>query len=210
LLYATLTPVGVTDLYVGDSIITGEYTLYDDMSWLPDSVISFVIMCEGNSYVNDPTIKEESRMGITNHAYKAYFGRIDSKSIVNLKKHEAVEIYKYMFWDRNNLDSLVTRGYNASASILMDSEVNIGPYRANKMFQRILGMPESKRTGRIDSLTLLYLDSSELTDEEIYNKMRYTRKTYYKNLVVYNDVYSKYEDGWLNRLDSMDVFISMI
>ena len=172
-----------------------------------DNIVEFVIQREGHRYVNDKSINEESKMGITNHAYKDYYGKVNKYSIINLKKDQAIAIYRELFWVRNSLDSVVDKGYPSTAVALMDSEVNLGPYRANIMFQRSLSMPRKYQNGRIDSTTLSYLSESDIPDSVLYKGIIRQRRSFYKRLIEKDTVYIKYGDGWNNRLDSIVKFV---
>jgi len=175
-----------------------------------DTVIEFVIRNEGHSYVYDASINEESKMGITSHTFKRYYGYIKPESIKMLTKKQAILIYKKFFWDANNLDDIVELGYMKTVTTLMDSEVNLGSYRANKMFQEILGMPLHKRNGIIDDATIMYIKSCNIDDDELYTRLIKKRKDYYTRLVTTKPVYSKYKHGWFNRLDSIVSFVKEV
>lgn len=197
--------------------VIGNDPWYDDMSFVVDevepvfdSVIPFVLEHEGSRFVRDTTINEVSRRGITLTTYKQYYGKGDINSIRNLTEEQATAIYKKLFWENHSLDSIVAIGYPKTAIVLMDSQINIGPHRANKFLQRIVAVPYEKRTGRIDSLTLDYIDFVDMSDEDLAKSLIRERRSYYSRLVAKNDVYSKYHRGWNNRLNSMSRFIKEI
>ncbi len=175
-----------------------------------DEVIEEVIKHEGDRFVHDTTINEVSRMGITLSTYRSFYGKGNNNSIRNITKEQATAIYKKLFWDANDLDSIVGLGYSRTATVLMDSEVNIGPYRANKFFQRVLDMPREHQTGVIDSMTLSCLKESVMTDEILYKSLILKRRNYYSRLVQKNAVYAKYHKGWNNRLDNISEFAEEI
>lgn len=172
-----------------------------------DVVIEFVLKHEGDRYVHDLSINEVSRMGITLATYRHYYGKGNSNSIKNITKEEATEIYKNLFWKANNLDSISNIGFTKTAIALMDSEVNIGPNRANKYLQRIIGV---KRTGVIDDDTLSKLRDTKITDDDLCSTLIQTRKNFYARLVARDTVYVKYHKGWNNRLDDMKDFVEEI
>jgi len=175
-----------------------------------NTIVNFVIAREGTAYVRDYSINEESRMGITTHTYKRYYGHINSSSIKNLTKDQAVAIYKKFYWDANNLDKIAKLGYTKTVATLMDSEVNLGSSRANKMLQKIIGMPYNERNGIIDDNTLSYIKKSDINDDSLYIKLIFARKTYYTRLVHKRPVFSKYKTGWFNRLDSIVTFVKEV
>ena len=175
-----------------------------------DTIIPFVLKHEGSRFVHDKTIKEVSRRGITLSTYRSFYGKGNMNSIRYLSEEKAKSIYRKLFWSNNNLDSIVAIGYPKTAAVLMDSEINIGPNRANKFLQRIIALPYGKRTGRIDSLTLEYIRILDMTDERLANALLSKRRYYYARLVKKNDVYAKYHRGWNRRLNSMSKFIEEI
>lgn len=189
---------------------TIDSSLVDKTTWAFDSIVEFVIEREGRAYVRDISINEESRMGITKHTYKSYYGSVNNHSIINLQKNQAIAIYRHLFWNRNSLDSLVSRNYINTAVALMDSDVNLGSHRGNIILQRVIGMPYEKRTGRVDSLTLSYLDNCGISDNKLYKKMIRERRSFYSKLVSKDTVYAKYEKGWNNRLDHIEVFVETL
>lgn len=173
-----------------------------------DSIITMVLHHEGSRFVHDTAINEVSRRGITLAVYRQYYGHGDYNSIRNLTEQQAKDIYESLFWDANNLDSLVLIGYPKTAAVLLDSEVNVGPNRANKYFQRSLGM--TNVNGLIDSTTLAYLRESELTDEALSQCIINTRRRFYDRLVANRPVFQRYHRGWNNRLNSMEEFVANI
>lgn len=188
-------------IYNDKTIDTNDTTIYTISGF--DIVIPFVLEHEGDRFVRDTSINEVSRRGITLTTYKQYFGRGNIQSIRNITIDEASEIYKNLFWDANNLDSIVDIGYLRTAIVLMDSEINLGSHRANKFLQSLIG---ADITGVIDEQTLSHLNSSELTDSELYIKLIYKRRQYYSQLIARREVFRKYRNGWNNRLDDICVF----
>jgi len=168
-----------------------------------DIIIPFVLEHEGTAYVHDTSINEVSRRGITLTTYRHYFGKGDKNSIKNITVEEASEIYEHLFWNANKLDSIVHIGYLSTSIVLMDSEVNLGSSRANKFLQRIIG---ANPTGHIDEQTLIKLRSSTLTDLELCTRLISKRRAYYSQLVARRSVFSKYYNGWNNRLDDIYAF----
>lgn len=73
-----------------------------------DTVIPFILKHEGSAFVRDMNINEVSRRGITLDTYRQYYGKGNMNSIRNLTEEQATAIYKKLFWDNNNLDSVVT------------------------------------------------------------------------------------------------------
>jgi len=196
------------------SIYNNEYrnSIYDLMliDVVPDMfdvVIEFVLKHEGDRYVYDISINEVSRRGITLETYRHYYGRGDNNSIKNITIAEAKEIYKNLFWKANKLDSISKIGFTKTAIALMDSEVNIGPSRANKYLQYVIG---AKPTGVIDKGTLTKLHETKMTDDKMCASLIYMRKRFYARLVAKNSVYSKYHRGWNNRLNDMSDFVEEI
>ena len=178
----------------------------DTVAWF-NKAIPFVLKHEGDKFVNDTAINEVSRRGITFSTYKRHYGRGTWNSIVNLTEDEATEIYKSLFWDENNLDSITSLGFVSTAIVLMDSEINLGSYRANKFFQDIIGVPREDRNGKIDEKTLMVLKDTKMSDKEVYKKLIAYRRNYYSRLVKKREVFSKYHKGWNNRLDAMLAYV---
>ena len=189
------------------AVIQSEVTSIVRTDAIFDSIVEFVIQREGLAYVNDPDINEESRMGITNHTYKRYYGSVNRNSIRNLKKEQAIAIYKKFYWEENNLDTLVQLGFHKTATALMDSEVNLGSYRANKMLQEVIGMERKSRNGKIDDATISAIVESKKSDQYMCSQLISKRRFFYVRLVQRKPVFKKYEKGWNNRLDSIGVFV---
>jgi len=177
---------------------------------IENMVISFVLLREGNKYVNDENIGEVSRMGITKETYEMFYGKATNDDIKNITIDIAYDIYSKIYWKGNKLDSLSSKGYVKTSAVLMDSGVNLGKYRANKFFQEIIGMDVGSRSGYIDDKTLSHLNTVELTDEEIALKLIHRRKMFYQSLIIKNSNYIVYENGWYNRLDSVEILISSL
>lgn len=173
-------------------------------------VIPVILKNEGSSYVEDKSINEISKMGITLSAYRAYYKKGNKNSIKNLTSEQARCIYRKLFWEKNKLDSISSIGFPKTATVLFDSEINIGPTRANKYLQRSLGMPSKFCTGRIGEQTLGYLRVTKLTDDELCSKILSKRKLYYSRLVKRNAVYAKYHKGWNRRLRHMAKFVKEV
>jgi lysozyme family protein len=189
---------------------TDIFYFVKDVGPLFDSIMSMVLHHEGDRFVYDRDINEISRRGITLQTYQQYYGSGNSNSIRNLSEEQAMEIYKSLFWSYHNLDSIAMIGFPKTAAVLMDSQVNIGPYRANKYLQRKLGVSYSERTGRIDSLTISIIKETEISDEELSQSILNQRRYYYSQLVERKPVYQKFYNGWNNRIDSMERFIKSI
>lgn len=202
---------------IGDTI--GDFQWYDenimigfteDTIDLFDIVIPVILHNEGDRYVHDTSINEVSRMGITLATYRQYYGRGNNNSIKTLTSEEAQCIYRELFWNKNNLDSIVNLGYRRTTAVLFDSEINIGPSRANRFFQKSLGMPVSERTGRIDENTISYLKQTDKTDDELCDLVLSERRQYYSRLVRRNSVYARYHRGWNNRIEHMRNFVKEV
>ena len=184
-----------------------DLMLIDVVPDMFDVVIEFVLKHEGDRYVHDLSINEVSRRGITLATYRHYYGRGNNNSIKNITVAEAKEIYENLFWKANKLDSISKIGFTKTAIALMDSEVNIGPSRANKYLQYIIG---ATATGVIDDETLLKLHETDMTDDKMCDALIYMRKRFYVRLVARDTVYSKYHRGWNNRLNDMSNFVEEI
>lgn len=172
-----------------------------------NNTIPFVLKHEGEAYVHDTSINEVSRRGITLRTYRQYYGKGNNSSIRNITVKQATDIYKSLFWDANNLDSIYNIGFKKTATVLMDSEVNLGPSRANKFLQGILG---ANKTGVIDTQTLGRLRSTTLTDDAIQSKLVKKRRNYYSRLIKKRNVFAKYQNGWNKRLDAISEYVKEI
>ena len=172
-----------------------------------NEVIGFVLKHEGDRFVDDRSINEVSRRGITLGAYIQYYGRGNNNSIRNITEEQATEIYKHLFWKAHSMDSIANIGFPKTAMTLMDSGVNIGPYRANKYLQLVLGV---QLTGSIDERTLSTLRETELTDEQIASRLLQRRSNFYARLVARDSVYQKYHNGWNNRVNDMRELVEAI
>jgi lysozyme family protein len=177
-----------------------------DSHWF-DQTIQFVLKYEGDAFVYNREIGEISKYGITLDTYKEYYGSGDVNSIRNITSEQAIEIYKYKFWYKHNLDMLVFAGYGKTASVMLDSGINIGPYRVNKFIQYIVGVPQ---TGIIDANTVLAIYNSGHTDEELCKLLLNKRKHHYDLIISRNDDYSRFRNGWNNRIRDITQFIMEI
>jgi len=102
----------------------------------------------------------------------------------------------------------VNLGFPKTAIVLMDSEINIGPNRANKFFQKQIGMHHRKRNGRMDVKTFDRLSKIPISDEDLCEALISERREFYARLVKRNSVYARYHNGWNNRLDDIHKFVN--
>ena len=134
-------------------------------------------------------------------------GGLDKVLIKIRDAKDEKEIYKHLFWEAHNMDSIANIGFPKTAMTLMDSGVNIGPYRANRYLQLVLGV---QLTGSIDERTLSTLRETELTDEQIASRLLQRRSNFYARLVARDSVYQKYHRGWNNRVNDMRELVEAI
>ncbi len=103
---------------------------------IKEKIINSIIDIEGG-YVNDPKDSGgETKYGITKATAYAYGY---TKSMRDLPRELAFEIYAKKYWDKLNL-SLVEALSTALAEELADTAVNMGPETAAKFLQRALNV----------------------------------------------------------------------
>ena len=151
-----------------------------------EKCIEVVLRNEGG-YVNDPSDPGgETNFGIT----KAEYPDIDIK---NLKKDQAVNIYKMDFWDKMNLE-----GIEDELLVLQvfDMGVNAGIRTSIKMIQRLAG---AYPDGICGPITKNLINASNQNLVELFKT---ERKKYYSALVRKNLKLNRFLQGWFNRVDN--------
>lgn len=122
-------------------------------------------------------------------------GIVDINDIRSLSPQDAVDLYYFEFWVKDQFDRLP---YFLSPK-LFDLAVNMGTQQANKLVQRAIkacGLPLDD-DGIIGPRTLQAL---KLVDKSaVLSALRSEAAGFYRYLVASGKGHSKYLNGWLNR-----------
>lgn len=178
-----------------------------------DEAIKTVLKHEGG-FVDD----KDDRGGATNYGLslkvmrvycivdrefrRRFFGNkthIDKEDIKNLDEKTAKEIYKYCWWDKYKYENILDQSCSTK---IFDIQVNIGPYQAHKIAQRVINIISSgykiQEDGIFGSRTLNSLNiTCPMKFLEIY---RESCGDFYRKICRKNESLNKYLKGWLNRV----------
>jgi lysozyme family protein len=148
-----------------------------------EQAIEIILKFEGG-YSND----SDDNGGETQHGISsAAFPSIDIK---NLKKEEAIKLYRSAYWDRLKIDLMPDK----LRLIVFDCAVNQGQYAAASILQRILGVKIDGAIGP-DSIKAIYQkDISKLIQDFACARV--------DKYFLAND-FQKYGKGWMRRLVSI-------
>ena len=136
--------------------------------------------------------------GITPKAYKKFYGKTPTvEDMKSLTKEQALEIY--------NKDYIEDPGFNNISddylkANLVDFGVNSGPVTAIKQLQKILG---TKADGIIGPNTLQKVEDYE---GDLNSDLFEARRDFYKGVIERQPEKKIYEQGWENRLRSLENF----
>lgn len=159
-----------------------------------DILFPFIMSWEGSSYANVPGDKGGStKYGVTIATWKAYGDGTPLKNITLDKVHNL--IYVPHFWNVCKADSIKSQ---AIANIIVDWQYNAGN-NAIKQVQKVL---EINPDGKIGKQTLEAINTYG-NDEELFNKIKEQRISYYKRIAERNPSQKKFLKGWLNRTNSI-------
>lgn len=120
----------------------------------------------------------------------------------NLRKDQAVEIYRQHFWDANRCSEIHDQ---AIAERLFDLSVNTGTGTAAKMLQRAVNVaiwPESiAEDGKIGPKTIAAVnDLTKYDGKDLLNGLKAEAAKHYRRLAHEKPVLADNLPGWLSRL----------
>lgn len=151
---------------------------------------SYVLGNEGG-YSNDPNDPGgETKYGISDKL----LSRIDlfnpSKTIKDLTLDDAKLLYKRVFWDRHNIGKIKS---DRIAIKVFDSCVNIGPSKAIRMMQKIIG---ATKDGICGPETIRLINK--------YDEKAFLSSYVYELIIYYASLHNgKYFSGWLARANKL-------
>lgn len=143
--------------------------------------------------------------GITITTFKKYGADLNNDGIIDkadlrlLGRLQALNIYKYEYWDRIFADEIQNQDV---AETYMDMAVNSGLIQATKLLQRELN--EQGHVLAVDGIigvkTLAALNSPNTNQNQLFNDYNDAREDFYQNLADNNSKYAPFLTGWLNRV----------
>lgn len=153
--------------------------------------VETVLRHEGG-YVYDPADPGgETKWGISKRSYP----HLD---IASLTREQAVEIYRWDWWDRYRYERF--KSLDVAAKML-DLAVNIGPDPAHRCLQRALhacGQRHVVVDGAIGPQTIGAANNVK-PRAMLLAALRAEAAAYYRQLIERNPTLKKYERGWMRR-----------
>lgn len=103
---------------------------------LPPSIASAIITVEGSKYTNYPNDPGgPTKYGWTLKSYRQLVNKNATVyDIKNLKKWNALYLYRQHFWDKYGSSKIENQEL---AITLVLAQINLGPYRPNKLLQKM-------------------------------------------------------------------------
>ena len=132
--------------------------------------------------------------GITLEVYQKHFGR--HKTCSDLKRISDSEWYtitKADYWDAVRADEIANQSV---ANIIVDWCFNSGK-SVIKRIQKVVGVTPD---GIVGKKTLAAINNAD--QEELFNKIKSSRKAFYDEIISRNPSKAKFLKGWYNRLNS--------
>lgn len=132
--------------------------------------------------------------GITLEVYQKHFGK--HKTCSDLKRitdNEWYTITKTDYWDVVRADEIANQSV---ANIIVDFVFNSGK-SVIKRIQRIVGATTDNIVG---PKTLAAINNYP-NQEELFNKIKASRKAFYDEIISRNPSKAKFKRGWYNRLN---------
>lgn len=168
-----------------------------------------IILANEGGYVNHPNDPGgETNLGITANTLKQanLYGITNLKSVKNLTKEIASDIYYEMYWKPSKSENML----NPINLVHFDATVNCGGTRANKLLQQavnyVLGEKILVVDGIIGKNTLKYFNSV-VTNDERAKEFAYIlldqRDKFYESLASKNSKMKVFLRGWHNRTNNL-------
>jgi lysozyme family protein len=168
--------------------------------------LRLILRFEGG-YVNDPDDPGgETNKGVTKKVYDEYRKSegLPLRSVRDITDEEVADIYRKSYWIEGKCDKV---GAVRLAIVHFDACVNAGIKQAAKLLQRTVGATDD---GAIGSGTLskvaakIEKDGDLATAKECLNK----RRDFYNSLVKQKPVLQKFLKGWLNRVATLEKYVT--
>jgi lysozyme family protein len=164
-----------------------------------DSILGNTLQHEGGFTVD---VGGPTNQGITQKSYDSYITKMGStpKSVKELKPEEVGRFYHDEFYTAPKLNTIP---YQSVKGILFDYAVNSGSQRAVKDLQKEVGVEVD---GSLGPKTLSAVDKyvKQYGETFLAHQILNRRANYMITLSQKNpDKYSKYLQGWLNRISNL-------
>jgi lysozyme family protein len=104
---------------------------------------------------------------------------------------QAKGFYKCWWWDRYRYDLFTAQPV---ANKILDVSVNIGPSRAHRLLQGVLGLPED---GVLGSKT--FNEANSVASATLVVKFQTSQAAFYRSLVAKNPKLAVFLNGWIAR-----------
>lgn len=131
--------------------------------------------------------------GITLEVYQKHFGK--NKTCSDLKRisdNEWYTITKADYWDVVRADEIANQSV---ANIIVDFVFNSG----KSVIKRIQKIVNVTPDGIVGKVTLSAINNAD--QEELFNKVKASRKAFYDEIIERNPSKAKFKRGWYNRLN---------
>jgi lysozyme family protein len=112
-------------------------------------------------------------------------------AIRSMTKEQAMGFYKAYFWDFYKYQNLQAQPV---ATKLFDTGVNLGPSRAHKILQGILGLPQDGVLGPKS-----FAEANAMSPSVLIVNFQSAQAQFYRYLVAKNPKLGVFLAGWLNR-----------
>ncbi len=116
-----------------------------------DKVMEYVFRDEGG-YVNHPKDPGgATNMGVTQRTYNGYCKQkgIPTKSVKDLTKDEAKQVYYELFWEKSGAKDIAQNGNEKLAYVVFDTAIHSGIPRAKKLLAKSNGDAEKMLDNRL-------------------------------------------------------------
>lgn len=145
-------------------------------------------------WVNDPVDKGGATMvGVTLGTFRTYFGSRLTKNDLREITYPQWRLIMKRYWDRCKGDDIELQ---CIAEFFVDWHVHSGTSAIRKV-QSMFGI---RVDGIVGPQTLKYLNSPN--HEVIFNRLKSTRESFYRKIVINDPSQGKFLAGWLNRVNS--------
>lgn len=166
--------------------------------------IDFVLSNEGGfvDNINDPGAI--TNYGISLSFISAVEPNWTKERIKNLKKEDAIAIYKKYFWDKMaNLENILSPEI---AIYLFDMIVNMGSGRATNLLRKVINVLQCIISENAEYIPIFgTLDNKLLTHVNYFTPsqlaigLTYARIDYYLDLITVNPKLEVFKNGWMKR-----------
>lgn len=118
-------------------------------------------------------------------------GDVDINDIKAMTVTEATAIYRQFWWDKYLYGNIVAQ---MVATKVFDMSVNLGPPRAHKMVQQIIGVNQDGILGPKS-----FQEINAASNLSLLTRLQEIQATFYRSLVASNPARQQFLAGWLNR-----------